>query len=821
MSCSLTHLSLGCNRVVHCADWSPAGLYAFGGGSFVALWRPAAAHPAVHTALPGHTGRVNCVRWVRPHGCELITGGADGRIICWQFEEGGDRPVSHQVHAAHAESVLYVEGQELHGPRTGARTLLVSVAAAPEVKLWLRPAAGAFSVLQSLPFSVKELMHCAALCPLPSESSAATPVLLALGGVDSAVHLYLAAEWDVPAPSFQRMFTLRGHQDWVRCLRFSPAAVASSSSAAGGGVLLASTSQDARIRLWRFERAVPDTLRPEEVAELDASSSSSSVNTLRCGENQWLFSAAGPGGAVWQATLDAVLVGHEDWVMDVQWPPPTIDADGRRRQPLSLLSCSMDRTMVIWAPDPQTSIWNNILSVGEFGGLTGLFSQLGFYGCHWGPDGDAILSHGYVGEFHLWVRRGGGWEAQPVPTGHSAAVVDLAWHASGLCVTVSADQTTRVHVPRVKGEQYFELARAQIHGHDLTSVVLLQPDSSGVTIASGAEEKVVRVFDAPALFFASLQRLTDLNLCPSAARTPLAAACPALGLSNKPIMDAGDLDAAALNSDRVQVGESDMFDQAMPELSALQGLPLEEQLLQSTLWPERLKLYGHPNEIVCVAANARHLASACKAQAAAMADVIVWDIATCRQLFALPGHALTVTQLAYSPAGDRLLSVSRDRHFLLWDATTAPYLLLHCGAAHGRIIWTCAWAPGADHLFATGSRDETWKLWAADSPAEPLHTAALPGPCTALAFAPLTSPHACVAAVGLGSGAIWLYRVAAGGREAVPILQVAEALAHTGFIHRLAFAPVREPTGVLRLASCSDDHSFRILRLEGLEQEAA
>lgn len=61
-----------------------------------------------------------------------------------------------------------------------------------------------------------------------------------------------------------------------------------------------------------------------------------------------------------------------------------------------------------------------------------------------------------------------------------------------------------------------------------------------------------------------------------------------------------------------------------------QGLPLEEQLLQSTLWPERLKLYGHPNEIVCVAANARHLASACKAQAAAMADVIVWDIATCR-----------------------------------------------------------------------------------------------------------------------------------------------------------------------------------------------
>lgn len=49
------------------------------------------------------------------------------------------------------------------------------------------------------------------------------------------------------------------------------------------------------------------------------------------------------------------------------------------------------------------------------------------------------------------------------------------------------------------------------------------------------------------------------------------------------------------------------------ECSVPQALPLEEQLLQSTLWPERIKLYGHPNEIVCLAANACHLASACKA----------------------------------------------------------------------------------------------------------------------------------------------------------------------------------------------------------------
>ena len=47
------------------------------------------------------------------------------------------------------------------------------------------------------------------------------------------------------------------------------------------------------------------------------------------------------------------------------------------------------------------------------------------------------------------------------------------------------------------------------------------------------------------------------------------------------------------------------------------GPPLEEHLAQNTLWPEVIKLYGHGNDLYCVAADplGEFVASACKAQA--------------------------------------------------------------------------------------------------------------------------------------------------------------------------------------------------------------
>ena len=61
--------------------------------------------------------------------------------------------------------------------------------------------------------------------------------------------------------------------------------------------------------------------------------------------------------------------------------------------------------------------------------------------------------------------------------------------------------------------------------------------------------------------------------------------------------------------------------------------------------------------------------------------------------------------------------------------------------AHERIIWAADWSPSAA-LFATGSRDKSFKLWAFDphAPCMPQACAGaaqgLHAPVTALAFAP-------------------------------------------------------------------------------------
>lgn len=56
--------------------------------------------------------------------------------------------------------------------------------------------------------------------------------------------------------------------------------------------------------------------------------------------------------------------------------------------------------------------------------------------------------------------------------------------------------------------------------------------------------------------------------------------------------------------------------------------PVEDVLMARTLWPEQQKLYGHVFEVYAVASSYKGdvAASACKAQEAKYADIIIWDM---------------------------------------------------------------------------------------------------------------------------------------------------------------------------------------------------
>ena len=65
-------------------------------------------------------------------------------------------------------------------------------------------------------------------------------------------------------------------------------------------------------------------------------------------------------GSAYTATLEAVLLGHEDWVFSAAWQPPQSDGNAcsAAASVPCLLSASMDRTMMLWRPEASTGAWD-------------------------------------------------------------------------------------------------------------------------------------------------------------------------------------------------------------------------------------------------------------------------------------------------------------------------------------------------------------------------------------------------------------------------------------------------------------------------------
>lgn len=97
--------------------------------------------------------------------------------------------------------------------------------------------------------------------------------------------------------------------------------------------------------------------------------------------------------------MEALLIGHEDWVCGISWQPRKIDQEtGKSYQPHCLISSSMDKSMMIWRPEKETGIWLNDVRVGEIGGQ----NTLGFFGAYFDNFSKRIFAHGYNGAFHMW-----------------------------------------------------------------------------------------------------------------------------------------------------------------------------------------------------------------------------------------------------------------------------------------------------------------------------------------------------------------------------------------------------------------------------------
>lgn len=183
-------------------------------------------------------------------------------------------------------------------------------------------------------------------------------------------------------------------------------------------------------------------------------------------------------------------------------------------------------------------------------------------------------------------------------------------------MSVSKDQTARLFAPWVQDGLWHEIARPQVHGYDMSCLVMLPKTKH--RIVSGAEEKVIRVFDAPRAFVESLSSISAGKPAVEAdlADRATTANVPPLGLTNKPVFDSKPTDSTAaeatlaeahphlaqLMAEEGEDGEGGLgVENDGPKAPLLLAAPpFEEQLMQRTLWPESQKLYGHGNELVCV-----------------------------------------------------------------------------------------------------------------------------------------------------------------------------------------------------------------------------
>uniref|UniRef100_A0A672IEB8 Elongator complex protein 2 n=1 Tax=Salarias fasciatus TaxID=181472 RepID=A0A672IEB8_SALFA len=652
-----------------------------------------------------------------------------------------------------------------------------------------------------------------------------TVPVLACGGDDSRVHLYVRANGEL-----KKAMTLQGHEDWVRGVAWA---------STGVELLLASCSQDSLIRVWKLcAKSRSDTGAGDD------------HTVIRMKED--IFEVEEKVSFMYAVTLETVLAGHENWVYGVHWQPPLLKG-GELQQPLRLLSASMDKTMIIWAPEEGSGVWVEQVRVGEVGGNT-----LGFYGCQMSPDGSMILAHAFHGALHLWckdrdkeVRE---WRPGVVISGHFNAVQDLSWDPEGeFILSVGSDQTTRLFTPwRKRGSKqatWHEISRPQIHGYDMQCLAMV----GRFQFVSGADEKVLRVFQAPRNFvenFANISGTSKEKLL-DCASLPEGASTPALGLSNKAVFQ-GDLAPKTDEGEERFNSASDQYQESYFHPLNLTEPPPEDHLLQNTLWPEVQKLYGHGFEMFCLASDSSRtvVASACKASKAEHAAVLLWSTASWRQLQMLPCHTLTVTQMAFSPDSLLLLAVSRDRTWSLWRRNQATpespepqfSLCAHTGkdtAVHSRIIWSCGWSPDSRY-FVTSSRDKKVIVWGPYRPdsSEDSATPLQIKPCssildvgdsaTAVAFCPsLCADNSYLLAVGLERGGIRLYRwrpgqEPAGGDDWSSCGETTASQSHTLAVKRLRWRPTAgraecevedEESSWVQLASAGADHSVKIFNI--------
>ncbi|KAK9326298.1 quinon protein alcohol dehydrogenase-like superfamily [Lipomyces orientalis] len=854
MSATVKHTAIGANRMPDAAATSPdgCGLVAFAADRYIALWRPEDEAHGVRRLLKGHAEPVSAVLFVAPG--LIASGSTDGVVKIWSNKSAGDQfdyicTATLQYHSRTVNTLACTpDSRYLIVGGGDAVVSIWSLAGMPNVGAQLQ---------QEIQLDPGHFPLCLAVDSInPTHGSSA--VILAIGSTSTRIQVYVSQENE--PPNFTKAVILKGHEDWVHGLAFKHFRESDGSDV----LYLASGSQDRYIRIWkilpmdRYREAqeshsfiISDPLlsntiyqffltpRPETQTDISSDSYTSSPLSRTPSKNSKNANCA-DDNPEYAIVFDALLMGHDDWIFSLAWHPYPSDK--------RLLSSSADSTLMIWIPDETSGIWTSHARLGDLsikGASSATGSSGGFWVALWDqkPVPRWIATIGKSGGWRVWTAESEieRWTPKVAITGHAREATGLAWAPGGeYLLTTSLDQTTRLLAEwKPSGSEeskgWHEFARPQIHGYDMIAITSL----SSTEFVSAGDEKVLRVFEMPRSVAQVLNSLCGFN--PSRSKEidddkllPDAASVPSLGLSNKSVA----VSSASGNQEDDEEQDDTLVDSSSySSLRTLTTPPLESQLQRHTLFPEIDKLYGHGYEIssVAVSHSGNLLATTCRANSTTHAVIRLFDTTTWHEIKPplAEAHALTVTALMFSHDDRYLLSVGRDRLFVVWEhnddsarEVTGYYQTQYKALrGHTRIIWDGAWAPpgladGAlEYVFATASRDKTVKIWTSDGPSSwaPRLVQRFEDAVTAVDFWPtlVSGETRALLAVGLDNGSIFVYTLSARPERLLKLEQLIaldQKLTPSLSISQISWRPrlTGAEESVYDMAVASDDSSIRI-----------
>lgn len=791
------YYSVGGNRHSAAADWSVAsGLVAFGADQNVGIWSPQnTSQPGLSALLRGHSDKVTAVKFLSAQSDSsselLVTGSADGKLILWKATLSKTF-VSAVTVDAHIGTVNVIAS-------LGRGSIFATGGADAKVKLW-RVNQENVEALAEVSLKPRFIPLALTISPF-SEEPSPDNAFLVVGGTRNDIQVYSVGRL-TSKPWVVLSASLTGHEAWIRSLALAPTP--------DGGFLLASASQDKYVRIWRFKSKAQQSAR--SVNGTNGHFSSTITLTAK-------IESVSAGAFTYLISFEALLLGHEDWIYSSAWNPKSLTPQ--------LLTASADGSVSIWEPEESSGVWISISRLGEIssqkGATTATGSSGGFWTGLWSPDGTMVTSLGRTGSWRLWqyAPETQFWNQKHAISGHVSSVEGICWAPDGsYLLSTGSDQTTRLHAEWKRNAKitWHEFSRPQIHGYDLNCIASTTP----YQFVSGADEKLLRVFNEPREIAVMLKNLCQIPLPPEDTYLPETAAIPVLGLSNKAIGDEDDAQDEGLGEGLDANTHSAGQAQA---LTVLNEPPTEDLLSRHTLWPEHEKLYGHGYEISEVNASqpGTILATACKASSINHAVIRLYDESNWSEIKPpLTAHSLTVTRLAFSFEEPKyLLSVGRDRQWTVFQQmgpdAKSWVLVASNPKAHTRMILDCAWLSNAGKLaFATAGRDKAMRVWSAeDSSAKLEFTCALEIKMKSAitAIAAVSDESRCFLATGEEDGRLLIHIVSlTDGLKHLHSTTVEERVCPSKAINRLAWRPGFTDGSYHQLAVASADGSVRILR---------